>query len=216
MKKEITILMLAFAVIVIMAGSAVSQEWAINGNYTESCCCNMACPCVFGSPPTMGHCEGNSLLEIKEGHYGNVKLDDISVVTAFRFGEWVKVYVDEKATAEQAEAAVELMKLEPTFGAVFAGNTKILSNERVPVLIEKSTTNIKFSVPASSVEIEKVKGWDGEPIKIQNLPIPFMRDYVQYKSIAVSHHSEDKEFSYSGTNGLTSRIEASSKFTTEK
>jgi len=217
MKKEITILMLAFAVIAIMAGSAVSQDWALKGDHAEACCCNAACPCNFGSPPTRGYCEGNALLEIKEGHYGDVHLDGIAVVLAFRFGEWVKPYVSENATDEQAKAAVQLMKLEPTYGIVFSyGDPKILSSEKAPVSIEKTSTKLKFSVPTSTVEIEMTKGRDGKPIKIQNLSFPFLKDYTQYKTITNSHHSEDKEFSYSGTHAARSKIEASGKITTEK
>ncbi len=212
MKKEITILMLAFAVIAIMAGSAVSQDWAIKGNHTESCCCDVACPCVFGSPPTMGHCEGNSLLEIKEGHYEDISLDGISVVFTGRVGEWVKYYVSEDATDEQVKA------VEPLMAKLFEyhADMKVLSIEKAPVQVERTVTKVNFSVPASTVEIELMKGRDGKPIKIQNLAPSYLIDHTQYKSITLSHKSKDKEFSYSGTNGLTSRIEASSKVTTEK
>ncbi len=212
MKKQIIIWMLALGIMVVMAGSAAAQDWAIKAEWTEACSCNPACPCNFGSPATRGYCEGNGLVEIKEGHYGDVRLDGISVVTAFRFGEWVKLYVSEKATDEQAKAAVQLMKLEPTFGIIFSyGDPKIFSSKKVPVSIEKTSTKVNFSVPASAVELEMMKGGDGKPIKIENLSFPFLNNYTQYKSITVSHHSEGKEFSYSGTHGATSQIEASSK-----
>ncbi len=212
MKKQIIIWMLALGIMVAMAGSSWAQEWSIKADYSEGCSCSPACPCPFGTPPTLGFCKGNALIEMKEGYYGDVRLDGMSVVVAFNFGQWVKLYISESATDEQIEAVVELMKLEPTFGIIFSGDTKILSIEKVPVSIEKTNTNVKFSVPDSKVEIEMMKGRDENPIKIQNLPIPFLsNNYTQYKSITVSHHSEDKEFSYSGTHGATSKIEASSK-----
>jgi hypothetical protein len=61
------------------------------------------------------------------------------------------------------------------------------------------------------VQIEMMKGRDGKPIKIQNLSQPWMDDHTQYKSISVTHKSEDKEFKHSGTNGLTANINVSSK-----
>ena len=79
------------------------------------------------------------------------------------------------------------------------------------ILIFDTGTKVKFSVPASKVEIEMMKGLGGKPIKIQNLPLPFMNDHTQYKSIAMSHKSEDKEFKHSGTNGLTANIDVSNK-----
>jgi hypothetical protein len=83
--------------------------------------------------------------------------------------------------------------------------------QKAPVSIEKTSTKVKFSVPASMVEIEMMKGRDGKPIKIQNLSLPFMNDHTQYKSIVVSHKSDDKAFSHSGSNGLTANIKASSE-----
>ena len=202
---------LSLALIVLVTTSVMPQDWAIEADYTESCSCNPACPCVFGSPSTLGYCEGNNLIEIKEGHYGDVRLDGISVVTAFSLGKWLKLYVSEKATDEQVKAAVELLKLEQTFGFIYSGKSEILSIQKAPISIEKKPTKVKFSVPASVVEIEMMKGRDGKPIKIQHLPIPFMNDHTQYKSITVSHKSEDKEFKHSATNGLTSTIDISSE-----
>jgi hypothetical protein len=195
----------------IMAAPVAAQDWAIKADYSESCSCNPSCPCVFGSPSTLGYCEGNNLIEIKEGHYGDVRLDGISVVTAFSLGKWLKLYVSENATDEQAKAAVALLKLEPTFGFIYSGNSEILSQEKAPISIEKTASKVKFSVPTSMTEIEMMQGRDGKPIKIQNLPIPFLNDHTQYKAITISHKSEDKEFRHSGTNGLTSKIEASGK-----
>lgn len=211
MNNKIVIRVLSLVLMVFMATSVLAQDWAINANYTESCSCKPACPCLFGSPSTLGYCEGNNLIEIKEGHYGDVQLDGISVVTAFSLGKWLKLYVSEKATDEQVKAAVKLLKLEQTFGFIYSGKSEILSIQKAPVSIEKKSTKVKFSVPASMVEIEVMKGRDGKPIKIKNLPAPFMKDHTQYKSINVSHKSEDKEFKHSGTNGLTSTIDISSE-----
>ncbi|KPK29036.1 MAG: hypothetical protein AMJ61_00740 [Desulfobacterales bacterium SG8_35_2] len=209
MKSHITIRVLVIFIMGIMAASLSAKDWAIKANYTESCSCNPVCPCLFGSPSTLGYCEGNNLIEIKEGHYGDVNLDGISLVTAFSLGKWLKIYVSDNATDEQSKAALELLKLKETFGFIYAGKSEIISQEKASVSIAKTDTSVKFSVPASTVEIEMMKGWEGKPIKIQNIGVPFMRDYTQYKSITTSHKSKDKEFKHSGTNGLTAGIEAS-------
>ena len=211
MKNQIIIFVLVFSIMGIMAPSVAAQDWAIKADYTESCSCNPACPCLFGSPSTLGDCEGNNLIEIKEGHYGDVRLDGISVVTAFSLGKWLKLYISENASDEQAKAVVKLLKLPQTFGFIYAGKSKILSQEKVPVSIEKTSSTVKFSVPASRVEIEMMKGWEGKPIKIQNLPFAYVRDHTQYKSVTTRHKSKGKKFKHSGTNGLTAKIEASGK-----
>ena len=204
MKKEITILMLAFAVITFMAGSAVAQEWAINGSYTESCSCNPTCPCHFGSAPTLGHCQGIGLFEIEKGHYGDVKLDGVSIVAALDMGKWVKYYVNDGASDEQVKVA------GPIFAKMFGlpPEMKVLSTQIVPIAVERTATRVKFSVPDSKVEIELMKGLNDKPIKIVNLPLARLKDYTQYKSIILDHKGEQK-FSYSGTNGLTSIVDMS-------
>ncbi len=207
MQRQIMKWGVALGLIAVMASSARAQEWAIRADLAESCSCNPACPCLFESTPTLGHCEAKGLVEIKQGHYDNVSLDGVSVVYSGRIGEWIKYYVSDGVSDEQLDAAVKLV------AAVFdfPDGMKVLAVEKVPVLVERSTSKVKFSVPASTVEIEMMTGRDGKPIRIQNLPAAYTVGHTQYKSITNSHKSDDKEFAYSGTNGFTSKIDASSK-----
>jgi hypothetical protein len=205
MKKKMLILVLSIALMVFLTASSMAQEWSVKGNYTESCSCNPACPCVFGSPPTLGHCDASGLLEIKEGHYGDVNLDGITVLQTGSLGVWMMYYLSENATDEQVKA------VEPLMSALFGfGDMEILAIEKTPISIERSEEKVKFSGPVSTVEIELMKGKDGKPIKVQNLPAPYLTELMLYKSITNSHKSKDKEFSYSGTNGLATTVDASS------
>ena len=207
MQRQIMKWGVALGLMASMVSSSAAQEWAIKADYTGSCSCNPACPCLFGSSPTLGHCEDNSLFEIKRGHYDGVRLDGLSVVTTVRVGEWVKYYVSEAASDEQVAAIVPLLKA----AIPFLAGPEVLAIEKVPVSVERSKSKVKFSVPASTVEIEMMKGRKGKPIRIQNLDAAWALDHTQYKSITNSHKSDDKEFAYSGTNGFTAKIDASSK-----
>jgi hypothetical protein len=158
----------------------------------------------------MGHCEGNGLVVIEKGHMGDVSVDGLSVVLTFGLGQWMKVYVDENATDAQVDAVEALLKQDPVFGAYFAGETQLLSVGKAPITKEWTDALIKFSTPESAVEIEIVKGLDGGPITIENLLFPSTQHYTQYRAIALSHKSDDKEFTHTGTNGFTSKILASS------
>jgi hypothetical protein len=206
MKKLIFVLTIAISMLVVLPVSTVAQEWAINGSYSESCSCNPACPCHFGSAPSLGHCQGIGLFEIKVGHYGDVKLDGVSIVAAQDMGKWVKYYVNDGVSDEQAKVAglifAEMMEGYPP-------EMKVLSTQIVPIEVERTATRIKFSVPDSKVEIELMKGLNDKPIKIANLPDARTKDYTQYKSIILEHKGEQK-FSYSGTNGFTSKVDMSS------
>lgn len=209
MRKQILFGLMVLTFLIAAVTSVWAEEWAIKADYAESCSCKPTCPCYFGSPATMGHCDGIMLTEIKEGHYGAVRLDGISVVTVLRLGKWVEFYVSENATEDQVKAAQQLM--ETVFAADFPPGTEVLSTEKAPVSVERTATTLKYSVPTSTVEIEIMKGQDGKPIKIQNLPFIGATEFIQYKSIKLSHKSKNKKFSYSGTNGYTAKMEAASK-----
>ena len=111
MWKQITFLIFSLALITALPMSAVSAGtgWSVKANYAESCSCSPSCPCVYGSKPTLGHCDGTNLVEITKGHYGNVNLDGITVIGAFGTGKWVKFYVSDNATDEQVQAVGKLM-----------------------------------------------------------------------------------------------------------
>ena len=156
---------------------------------------------MFGSPFTHEVCEGSRLYEIKKGRFGDVSLDGLRVLVTFRVGEWVRYYVSEAATDEQLKAVPSLIsRASPVF------DVETLGVERAAISVERSATRIKFSGPASKVEIEAMEGLDGTPIRIENLPFPDLADYVQYKSIENSHDHPERGFKYSGTNGFTSTV----------
>ncbi len=78
----------------------------------------------------------------------------------------------------------------------------------VAISVERTDSRVKFTAPASTVEIKAIKGLDGTPIKIHNLPFSDLVDYAQYKSVENSHKSPKDSFHHSGTNGFTSRLDA--------
>jgi hypothetical protein len=141
------------------------------------------------------------LLQIKEGHYGNVQLNDISVVITYDLGKWKKFYISQQASDEQVGA---LQQLVPKYISSLSKGD-LLEVKKVPVSFERGESKVKYSVPASTVEMEIMKGTNGKPIKIENVAF---QDYTQYKTIIVSHNSDKEKFNYSGTNGLTFNIDA--------
>lgn len=207
MSRTIAIALAVFTAIASQTGA--EEAWSLKGNVAETCCCQPACPCVFNSTPTLGHCEGNTLFEIEEGQYGDVAVDGIDVVMAYRFGEWVRLYVDEEATDAQVDAVAELLNQPTTFGEFFAGDAKLLSVEKADVTVKRTPTTIAFSVPDGASEMEVMAGPGGEPVRIENLSVPyFANGYTQYKTATVTHERDGVEFEYSGTNGATSHVEA--------
>jgi hypothetical protein len=191
----------------LLTGSALGQEWSIKADYTESCCCAITCPCVFGSPSTRDYCDWNGLIEIKKGRYGDVNLDGITVVTTARMGEWIKYSVSQNTSEEQMKAAVKLV--EAAWDT--SPKVKVLGVRKVPISVKRTDSRIKFSTPTSQVEIEIVKGHDGKPTKILNLPKAQHQNMTQYKAIVNKFKDAKRGFDYSGTNGFTSKLDSRGK-----
>lgn len=97
--------------------SASEPRWQINGDYFESCNCDVVCPCLFSpnppfaSQPTEGACEVAFAFHIDEGSYGDTRLDGLNAAMAVRTpgamgdGNWsLALYLDERADDQQREA----------------------------------------------------------------------------------------------------------------
>lgn len=203
-----TSIALAF-VLTTMGASSIAQDedWHVTADVAESCSCDVSCPCNFGSSPTHDYCHGNRLYQITKGHHGDTDVAGLELIVTFSMGEWAKLYVSDEATDEQMEA---LENLTPHFLGGFQ-RAGILSTERVPLTVERTEDKLKYSVPESSVEMDVMRGYGGEPVTISNLPSATFQGYKQYKSVDHRHQSEQIEFQYSGTNGFTSKLDVGSQ-----
>ena len=55
-------------------------SWHIVGDWFDNCSCAVPCPCTFAQAPDNGFCESVLFWHVREGHYGDVKLDNLSFV----------------------------------------------------------------------------------------------------------------------------------------
>jgi hypothetical protein len=180
-------------------------SWSIQARIAESCCCAPICPCMVGSPPTLGHCVGHRLVEITAGHYGAVSLSGLDLIITFRVGEWTRLHVSNRASKEQTEALEKILNLQGGF--VFG---EIREVKPASIRVERDSRRILFETADTKVAMEVMSGVGGDPIQVLNLSS--WRGYTQYKSTAVSHTSsrEDEEFDFSGTSGFSALYEATS------
>lgn len=95
-------------------------RWWMKGDWFDVCSCEIACPCEFAQPPTGDHCEGVLAWHVREGAFGEVRLDDRNVlaVSTFDGNVWagartmrVGMFLDQRADERQREA----------LGLVFSG-----------------------------------------------------------------------------------------------
>lgn len=103
--------------------NAVSQ-WHLAGDWFDICSCDIPCPCEFAQAPTGNHCHGVLAWHVREGHFGDVKLDGFKLVALGEFegnlwtGEakaTMGFYIDERADAGQRDA------LQTIFGGQAGG-----------------------------------------------------------------------------------------------
>jgi hypothetical protein len=193
------------------ASSATTDSgWALEGNWSDTCSCKVTCPCLVGSGPTEKFCEGSSLLEVTEGHYGGVELDGVVAVVAYRVGKWARIYVSDEASDEQKDAVAAVIPQ----AVPFLGLGPVETVETVSIAVDRSDTMLEWAVPETKAQIEMVVGSNGEPVKIENLPVkglpfPEFHDHTQYKSVLSKHESDGHSFEWSDRNGFTSKVDQS-------
>jgi hypothetical protein len=90
--------------------------WHMTGDEIKSCNCAWGCPCDFNSPPTQGNCEGIVAFIVREGHFGDTKLDGVNFGAAVSWpgalhegNGTVLPIIDEQATPQQREALLSIM-----------------------------------------------------------------------------------------------------------
>jgi hypothetical protein len=88
-------------------------QWHVAGDLFDNCSCAVPCPGTFAQAPDNGFCESVLFWHVREGHYGDVKLDNLSFV---RVGRWegdlwarkatgvAGLYIDDHADDRQMEA----------------------------------------------------------------------------------------------------------------
>jgi hypothetical protein len=185
---------------------AQTPSWRLSATVAESCSCTISCPCNFGGSPNRMPCEGNRMIAIDSGRYGEVDLAGVQFLVTFEMGKWSKIYVSDAVTPAQQKAVEALLPL------AFAGFHKgMLSFSKLPITMEVTDARVRFSTPESSVDMEVVRGFNGQAIKILNLPGVAMQNYTQFKSVSHTHTSATHAWKYSGTNGFVSKMDVQSR-----
>jgi hypothetical protein len=87
------------------------NKWWWKADFNESCNCDHGCPCNWSAIPTHATCDGVGSWFIREGVYGETRLDGLALSILVRFpgpihrgnGRCI-VYIDERADEKQREA----------------------------------------------------------------------------------------------------------------
>jgi hypothetical protein len=195
------------------------QNWRIEGDYFESCNCDLLCPCLLShaqAQPTQGHCDVVLATHIARGSYGNVDLSGLNAVQALttpaemsKGGGTLAVYVDSRANDAQ-RAALE---------AIFTGNAggpPSLMNGMVATRLPTRSAQINFSsdgkkfrvsIPGiTEVTVEGVIGVGDQVVWLENIAHPFSSRLAAAKSTQSRFADHSLSFENSGRNGHFSPI----------
>ena len=143
--------------------------WHIVGDWFDNCSCAVACPCTFAQAPDNGFCESVLFWHIRQGHFGDLKLDGLSFI---RVGRWegdlwagrakgvAGTYVDEHADDRQFEILPGIFGGRfggfPAFwGRMFPEGRQIRGVERAKISFEIAPDRSRWGAEIAG----KVKAW---------------------------------------------------------
>jgi hypothetical protein len=154
-------------------------KWSIEADYIQACSCDYGCPCEFSAPPTKGFCEGLGAWRINRGQYGDLSLDGLGLGFVARWPKAIHegngtlcVFVDERASAKQREALLEIASGKAgglPFEIISMTITKVLDPQFVPFKFNINGRNSTFQVGnAIEVNLEAIKNpVTGEPESVR-------------------------------------------------
>jgi hypothetical protein len=131
--------------------------WRINVHNIEACNCTPGCNCQFTGYPDKGNCEAMIGGEVRDGKFGEVSLAGVRYVIAFIYpkaihegGGNVVVFIDERATREQAEAIATILSGRGggmPFEALAGTFSSVDGPIRAPIEMTVDGTRSSFRIP---------------------------------------------------------------------
>ncbi len=157
------------------------MTWSLNGTYFESCNCDLACPCIFLSPPNGDDCTVLIGWHVEDGKDEGVSLSGLNVALAVHSPghmattQWsAAVYVDDRATEEQKGSLLKI------FGGQGGGHParlashigEIVGVRSVPIEFSENGNTHSLKIPnIAEMEIEQTEGQGGGPITVAGHPL---------------------------------------------
>ena len=189
------------------------MSFSVEGDYFETCQCDVSCPCIWLKPADKEECDVILAWHVSKGEKDGVDLSDMNAVLAVHSpkqmtdGGWkVALYLDDRATPEQSEA----------LGAVFSGQAgghlaglapligEVAGVAPAAITFDRSNGSLHAEVAGVlTMSAEEIKGLDGEnpPVITNPLLWAITQPATQAKAGDVSYHGY-WDVEYSGTNSF--------------
>ncbi|MFJ3547694.1 DUF1326 domain-containing protein [Streptomyces sp. NPDC090114] len=164
-------------------------RWRLAGDWFDVCKCAIPCPCTFAQPPTYGDCEGVLVWHIREGGFGDVRLDGLNVLmlgsfvgnpwTGTHSDPYAAIFLDERADDRQRAALETIFGGEAggwpaQFGEMFHPEMRGMDFAPVHVEIDEDLATWRAEVPGRvTAAAEALTGPttpDGARVQVHNAP----------------------------------------------
>jgi hypothetical protein len=194
-------------------------EWALRGEYMESCNCDYLCPCIYTNPQegaTHDHCIAVMVFRIDEGHFGETKLDGLKFALVIRSGKvmadgnWIFAGVVEESADDVQRTALAAIVGGEAGGIPALIRQNLVSDFRgiefKPIEVQIGGLKRSIAIPdIVAFEIEGVasRNRGGDPLYIDNTAHPANRRLAlaRAKKMHVKGFGLDLDLIGKGNNG---------------
>jgi hypothetical protein len=158
------------------------MAWHLQGEWIESCSCEMVCRCNFGpeAKPDQGWCSAAIGLNIRQGNADGVDLSNVRAVFAgdfpgnFALGNGTaRIYLDESMTSEQQRELEAILsgRKGGVWEALAAAVSRTLPAKTATITLQ-SGDNPSISVSgAGEVKLQRMKDEKGNQTQLVNSPV---------------------------------------------
>ncbi|GAA4896188.1 DUF1326 domain-containing protein [Streptomyces coeruleoprunus] len=166
-----------------------ATRWHLAGDWFDVCKCSIPCPCTFAQPPSEGDCDGVLVWHIRDGSYGDVRLDGLNVLMlgSFTGSVWERkhsdpyaaVFLDERADQEQRDALGAIFGgaaggWPQQFGEIFGAEMRGMDVAPIDVVIDDDLGSWSAEIPGRvSARAEALTGpttGEGNRVQVHNAP----------------------------------------------
>jgi hypothetical protein len=201
--------------------SIAKQPWKIQGEYFESCNCEVLCPCLLSNAqarPTEGHCDVVLAFRIDKGNYGATDISGLNAAQALitpgpmaQGGGTLAVYVDSRGSSDQRAA------LEAIFSGAAGGPpslfgpmiSKSLGCKAVEINFTMHGSERKLVIPGiTEVTVKGIAGRGGKDVVwFENVGHPYTSRLAAAKGADSNYKDHTLDFHNTGRNAHFSGID---------
>jgi hypothetical protein len=194
------------------------MSFHVDGDYFESCTCQVSCPCIFLAPATEDACDVLFAWHIRHGEMDGVSLAGLNVALAVHTpkrmteGGWkAALYLDERAGPDQAKA----------LGSIFSGKAgghlanvapligTVTGVHSAPIVFERDLGRRSVRVgDVLDMDVEELTGMDGVgPVVISNPLLGAVAQPIRQAKSGTLTYNGDWKAQAAGSNGFITEFD---------